>query len=116
MTDITDNKKQFLDPAIKGTLSLLESVKKHAPKVKRVVITSSFAAILDMSKGTWPEHTYTEADWNPVTYEDAASASNPGVPYSASKTFAEKAAFNFVEHEKPQFTVINFFDRVQGSH
>ena len=110
MVGITDNKKQFLDPAIKGTVGLLESVNNHAPKVKRVVITSSFAAILDMSKGTWAEHTYTEADWNPVTYEDAASASNPGVAYSASKTFAEKAAFNFVEHNKPRFTVRYFFE------
>lgn len=33
----TDSKKDLLDPAIIGTTGILESAKKHAPTVKRVV-------------------------------------------------------------------------------
>lgn len=42
---ISDN-REFLDPAIKGTLEVLKSVKKNAPGVKRVVVTSSCAAVV----------------------------------------------------------------------
>lgn len=51
---VTDVQKQLLDPAIIGTTGILKSIKKSAPTVKRVVITSSFAAILDPSKGARP--------------------------------------------------------------
>ena len=35
--NVTDIKKDLLDPAIIGTTGILESAKKHAPTVKRVV-------------------------------------------------------------------------------
>ena len=57
-----------------------------------------------MEKGTWPEHTYTEADWNPVSYSTAKTADG-STAYCASKTFAEKAAFDFVENEHPNFSI-----------
>ena len=98
-----DVQKDLLDPAIIGTTDILRSIKKNAHTVKRVVVTSSFASIVDGSKGTWPEHTYSEADWNPMTLEDARSSPQAG--YRASKTFAEKAAWDFMEKEKPSFTL-----------
>lgn len=69
--NVTDVQKQLLDPAIIGTTGILKSIKKSAPSVKKVVITSSFAAIVNPSKGTWPNHTYSESDWNPLTHEEA---------------------------------------------
>ena len=101
---VQDNVRDLLDPAVKGTTEILKAIKKNNPHVKRVVITSSFASIIDMSKGPWPEHTYSEADWNPVTYEEAKKADG-GTAYCASKTFAEKAAFDFVKNEHPSFTI-----------
>lgn len=101
--NVTDTKKDLLDPAIIGTTGILKAIKAYAPSVKHVVITSSFASIIDGSKGTRPGHTYSEADWNPVTLEEAVQ--NPSNGYRASKTFAEKAAWEFVEKEKPNFTV-----------
>ena len=95
--------KDLLDPAIIGTTGILKSVKKSAPSVRRVVITSSFASIIDANKGTWPDHTYTEADWNPITKEEAPE--NAGNGYRASKTFAERAAWDFIEQESPNFTL-----------
>lgn len=102
---VENNERDLLDPAIKGTTRILEAVHAHAPQVKRVVITSSFAAILDPMKGAWPGKTYTEKDWNPTTYEDAVTTESGAVAYCASKTFAEKAALEFVEKNKPNFTV-----------
>ncbi|TGJ88146.1 hypothetical protein E0Z10_g672 [Xylaria hypoxylon] len=99
-----DAKTEVLDPAIKGTTSILEAVKKYAPTVKRVIVTSSFAAILDASELENASRTWSEADWNPNTYEDGITG-HPGVTYRVSKTLAEKAAWDFKENEKPNFDV-----------
>lgn len=71
--------------------------------MKRVVITSSFASIVDGAKGLRPGHVYSEEDWNPITHKEALE--NPANGYRASKTFAEKAAWEFVEKEKPNFAL-----------
>lgn len=91
--------KDFLDPAIKGTTGILKAIKAHAPTVKRVVITSSFAAIVNPKQHP---PSYSEKDWNPLTWEEAL---DPSLVYRGSKTFAEKAAWEFVEKEKPNFDI-----------
>ncbi|KAK2624282.1 hypothetical protein QTJ16_006232 [Diplocarpon rosae] len=102
--NVTDTKRDLLDPAINGTKGILSAIKKNAPGVTRVVVTSSFASMVNAAKGnSWTEHTYTEADWNPITPEEAVQ--NPSNGYRASKTFAERAAWDFVEEEKPGFTL-----------
>jgi len=102
---VEDNERDLLNPAIKGTEGILTAIQKYNPKVKRVVIISSFASIVNIDKGRWPEHTYSEADWNPVTYETAKNTDNGAVSYCASKVFAEKAAWDFVEKNKPNFSI-----------
>ncbi|KAH7149821.1 ketoreductase [Dactylonectria estremocensis] len=101
---ITDAKKDLIDPAVLGTSGVLAAIKASCPTVKRVVVTSSFAAILNpgLMQSTEPK-TYSEADWSPLTLEDAYH--DPGSAYIVSKTFAEKAAWEFVEKEKPTFTL-----------
>lgn len=98
----------MLIPAIEGTKNLLASVAAHAPQAKRVVITSSFAAMVDFSKGLWPGHTYNEADWNETTY-DYAKTADAIVCYCTSKALAENAAWKFMSEQKPHFdlTVLN---------
>lgn len=104
--EVKNNKEDLLDPAVNGTTEVLKSIRKNNPAVQRVVITSSFASIIDMDKGVRSGYTYTEKDWNPVTYETAARQDTPGaVAYCASKTFAERAAYEFVEKNKPNFSV-----------
>ncbi|KAM5359184.1 hypothetical protein ACJZ2D_014682 [Fusarium nematophilum] len=49
--NIKDNEAEMLVPAIKGTEVLLESVAMHGSDAKRVVFTSSFAAMADFTKG-----------------------------------------------------------------
>ena len=77
--NVQDPVKDFLDPAIKGTTGILHAVKTYAPEVKRVVITSSFAAIVNSKQHP---RVYSEENWNPVTWEEAMDPSNV---YRASK-------------------------------
>lgn len=69
----------FLDPAIKGTTGILKSIKAHASSVRRVVITSSSAAILNPKKH---EKVYDESKWCPITWEEAL---DPKFTYVGSK-------------------------------
>ncbi|KAI1453517.1 NAD(P)-binding protein [Annulohypoxylon moriforme] len=98
----TDARTELLDPAIEGTNSVLRAIKKHAPNVKRVVLTSSFAAIISEADLANPNKTFSEADWNPSTYEDGLKGPPP-TSYRVSKTYAEKTAWDFVKNEKPSF-------------
>lgn len=104
VTEVENNERDLLHPAIEGTKSVLASVAKHAPQVERVVITSSFASIMDPKQGSRPGYIYSEKDWNPTTYEEAKVAGGM-VAYTASKTFAEKAALDFVKEQRPNFTI-----------
>lgn len=84
------NNRDFLDPAVKGTTEMLESVKAVAPSVKRVIVTSSFAAVGDLANADKMRgRTFTEEDWNPLSWDEAVSSPNKGVAYQASKKFAE---------------------------
>lgn len=98
-----DFEKEILDPAIKGTKNAMLSIKDFGPQIKKVVVTSSYAAIAPPDGTFGPEYVLSEESWNPVTYEEALS--HPNHAYRGSKTFAEKAAWEFVEKEKPNFTL-----------
>lgn len=54
-----DVQKNMLDPAINGTVGILKAVKAKAPTVKRVIITSSFAAIINPGR-KWDRYVYSE--------------------------------------------------------
>ncbi|KAE8372511.1 hypothetical protein BDV26DRAFT_297791 [Aspergillus bertholletiae] len=105
--DVIDPMKDFLDPAVKGTRELLTAIKGHAPFVKRVVITSSFAAMVNPNQHP---SVYDENVWNPMTWEEAQDSTHDYAQvYCASKKFAEKEAWDFLAAETPNFdiTVIN---------
>src|SRR5439155_786890 len=63
----------LIEPAVKGTEYLLRSVAKHAREVKRVVVTASFASVLDwkFNPGDRAGYTYTSDDWQTLELEDA---------------------------------------------
>lgn len=99
-----DPKKELVDPAVIGTTGILKALKRSAPGVKRVVVTSSFASVLDEAQFFNPEHTFSEASWNPAGLDDIHSS--PATAYRVSKTLAEKAAWAFVESEKPAWDLV----------
>ncbi|KAF6810811.1 NAD dependent epimerase/dehydratase [Colletotrichum plurivorum] len=104
--DTKDNEKELIIPAINGVKSILSAAASN-PKIKRVVVTSSFASVLDANRKAPPYFTYTGDDWNPLTYEEAAAPETSAVvAYRGSKKFAELAAWDFVEEKKPHFDLV----------
>lgn len=96
--NFSDPQKELIDPAVTGTTSILRAITASAPTVRRVVITSSFAAIINEAHTTDPATTFSEASWNPVTIADIHNS--PATAYRASKTLAERAAWDFVRDPK----------------
>jgi len=102
---VDDNKRDLLDPAIGGGISILEAIKRYGTNVRRLVNTSSFASMLDINTGARAGYTYTEADWNPMSYDEASTAPGPAA-YCASKALAEKAMWDWVAKNKPSFGLV----------
>ncbi|PTX42166.1 nucleoside-diphosphate-sugar epimerase [Christiangramia gaetbulicola] len=86
-SDFDDAQKELIEPAVKGTDNVLSQANK-TPGVKRVVLTSSCAAIYTDAKDVKdaPNNVLTEDIWN-------TTASLDYQPYSYSKTLAEKKAW-----------------------
>ncbi|VVT43692.1 uncharacterized protein SAPINGB_P000102 [Magnusiomyces paraingens] len=97
-----DPLNELLIPALEGTKNILSAIKKHAPQVTSVVITSSFAAILDPSKLHDHSTVFSESTWSPITWEQATT--DLSTSYRGSKTFAEKEFWRFIKEESPNFT------------
>ncbi|GAA5830714.1 hypothetical protein JCM11251_001052 [Rhodosporidiobolus azoricus] len=100
----TDNERDMLLPALRGTLEALESAHK-AETVKQFILTSSFAAMSDYTKGLWPGKTYSENDWCPHTWEEAKNSNDQTFVYVTSKKYSEKAAWDFMAEKKPAFSL-----------
>ncbi|TVY75622.1 putative NADPH-dependent methylglyoxal reductase GRP2, partial [Lachnellula suecica] len=104
---------EFVVIAKRGNEVLLASALKAGPQLSSVVVTSSVAAIIDPREDL--EYTYTEADWAAGALEQAEKDNEAGVStpagrlYSASKTAADRAFWQFRETHKPKFamTTIN---------
>lgn len=85
---IPKHEDELIIPARDGTLRVLRAARDAG--VKRVVLTSSFAAV---GYGhAEQEATFTEKDWTDPTQPDV-------VPYTKSKTLAERAAWDFIARE-----------------
>ena len=75
--------------------------------VQRIVITSSFAAVMDINRKAPPYFTYTAEDWNPLTYEESIDPSTSAVvAYRGSKKFAELEAWNYIKEKKASFDIV----------
>ncbi|KAF9231200.1 hypothetical protein BU15DRAFT_56475, partial [Melanogaster broomeanus] len=99
---------ELIIPAVNGTVGMLKSVlKDESTKVKRVVITSSGAAVLREDPNPL---TFTELDWNDQCLEILKKFVDEGrkneapnmVKYRASKTLAERSAWEFVNSPENQ--------------
>ncbi|KAK1641474.1 ketoreductase [Colletotrichum phormii] len=91
--NVTDPKRDLIDPAVFGTTGVYKAIKDSCPSVKRVVVvTSSFAAILNPGIAS-------------IGAEKTGCLIDGMMAYVASKVFAERAAWNLVETEKPNFTL-----------
>ncbi|XP_042445709.1 phenylacetaldehyde reductase-like [Zingiber officinale] len=97
---VTDPQAELLDPAVKGTLNVLASCKKGS--IKRVVVTSSMAAVA-----------YNGRPRTPDVVVDDTWFSSPEVCeqdkqwYVLSKTLAEDAAWKFAKENAIDIVTIN---------
>ncbi|KAG9449692.1 hypothetical protein H6P81_009657 [Aristolochia fimbriata] len=89
----TDPEKQVIKPTVDGVLNVLRSCKR-AGTVKRVVFTSS-AGTVNVAENRKP--IYDESSWSDVDF--IRTAKMTGWMYFASKTLAEKAAWEFAGEE-----------------
>lgn len=78
----SDAVKDVLEPAINGTVGVLQAVKDHAHAVRRVVVLSSFAAMINPRTAA-AGAVVDDSSWNPVTWEEAVA--DPRFSYAGSK-------------------------------
>lgn len=93
--DVDDPQRDLVDPAVRGTRSLLEAC-AHTAGVARVILTSSMAAITDEPESG---RVLTEDDWN-------TRSTLSRNPYYLSKTLAEREAWAFVDARRPAWTLV----------
>ncbi|XP_060211318.1 cinnamoyl-CoA reductase CAD2-like [Lycium barbarum] len=98
---VKDPQAELIDPALKGTLNVLGSVAK-TPSVRRVVLTSSVAAITFNGKPRMPEIVVDETWWS-----DPDFCRESQLWYVLSKTLAEDAAWKFVKEKAFDMVTIN---------
>ncbi|XP_018015562.1 LOW QUALITY PROTEIN: NADPH-dependent aldehyde reductase ARI1-like [Hyalella azteca] len=82
------SEQSLVKPAVEGTKRVLSAAAKAG--IKKVVVTSSFAAVSADPAPADPSKKFDEEDWT--------DTSNPAVTsYSKSKTLAERAAWDLLE-------------------
>ncbi len=95
---VPKDENELIVPAREGTLRVLRAARDA--EVKRVVLTSSFAAV---GYGHAPQSApFTEKDWTDLNGEGIS-------PYVKSKTLAERAAWEFIGREgwRLELAVVN---------
>ena len=94
---LPDHEDDLIKPALTGTQRILK-LSATNPQIKKIIITSSFAAVGDTFNG---QTVFNESDWSDPNNNKISA-------YNKSKTLAEKSAWDFME-SNPSFklTVIN---------
>ncbi|GMI78920.1 hypothetical protein like AT5G19440 [Hibiscus trionum] len=88
---VKDPQVEMLEPAVKGTLNVLRSCAK-VPSIRRVIITSSLAAVMLTGK-----HLADDVVVDETWFSDPVVCEKSKQWYMLSKTLAEKAARDFSE-------------------
>ncbi|EJS43729.1 YGL039W [Saccharomyces arboricola H-6] len=95
----TDFEKDLLTPAVNGTKSILEAIKKYAADtVEKVVVTSSVAALVAPVDMSITNLVVNEESWNRDTWESCQATAV--FAYAGSKKFAEKTAWDFLKENQ----------------
>lgn len=97
-----DPQVELLDPAIKGTINVLNSCAKF-PCVKRVVLTSSMAAMVWNDQPTTTPDDVIDESW----FSDPEYCRREKRWYALSKTLAEETAWQFAKEKGIDLVSIN---------
>ncbi|XP_020532824.2 phenylacetaldehyde reductase isoform X1 [Jatropha curcas] len=98
---INDPQIELVDPAVKGTLNVLRSCAK-VPSIKRVIVTSSFAALPYSRKPLNPDVVVDET-W----FSDPAVCEERKLWYQLGKTLGEQAAWKFAKENNMDLITIH---------
>ncbi|GLJ49835.1 hypothetical protein SUGI_1058910 [Cryptomeria japonica] len=98
---VKDPQAELLDPAVKGTINVLEACAK-TPSVKRVVITSSMAAVAYNRRPRGPDTVVDETWFSDVDYSREQQNW-----YQLSKTLAEETAWKMAKDKQLDIVTIN---------
>ena len=90
-----EDEDEVIIPARTGTLNVLKAA--TANRIKRVVLTSSVAAVMS---GNRDSGAFTDQDWTDLSRTDLS-------PYVKSKTVAEKAAWEYAKENELELVAIN---------
>nr|QFQ61498.1 dihydroflavonol 4-reductase [Dryopteris erythrosora] len=100
---VEDPQKDVIEPAVQGTLNVLNACVKSS-SVKRVIHVSSAAAIRFSGKEV-AEQVFDESCWTDVDF--CIDNKIPGWPYFVGKTLGEKAAVEFAKEHNLDLVVVN---------
>jgi nucleoside-diphosphate-sugar epimerase len=89
------DENEVIVPAKTGTLNVLKAATANG--IKRVVLTSSVAAVMSGSRDSG---TFTDQDWTDLSRTDLS-------PYVKSKTVAEAAAWDYAEQNELELVSVN---------
>lgn len=95
LLEVKNPQHELVDPAVNGTLNVLRATQR-ADTVKRLVLTSSVAAITDEPDS---HYVFTEQDWN-------RKSSLTRNAYFYSKVMAERAAWDFMSRQHTGFDMV----------
>ena len=93
---------EIIDPAVNGTLSVLKAAHTHGGSVRRVVVLSSTAAVFRVPPDGQPV-VLDESAWNEqaiATIKEKGRDADAVTKYRASKTLAERAAWDWWNEKK----------------
>ncbi|GAX75613.1 hypothetical protein CEUSTIGMA_g3057.t1 [Chlamydomonas eustigma] len=102
---VEDQQQQLIDPAVTGTRNVMEAAAKHKHSLKRIVLTSSVAAVHDCHQKQIPKRAdgkWSEEDFN----ETSTLEGSPPEGYWLSKVLAEKEAWTLAKQHGLDLVII----------
>ncbi|KAM3420076.1 hypothetical protein BST61_g3381 [Cercospora zeina] len=106
-----DFRKDYVEPAVSGSLAILQEAVKH-DQIKLVVVTSSILALVPLG-GLANTNRRVQANTGErlpvdVDMQFPGGFAGHGLRYSASKILAHQATRDFVEKQKPHYKLVTF--------
>ncbi|KAK5994180.1 Putative uncharacterized oxidoreductase [Cladobotryum mycophilum] len=101
----SDLQKDYLNPAIHGTVSILEAA-GSAPSVKKVVIMSSILSLLPLGSLGKASYFAKENSGEKFVIDLEKVVAESGSMYQTSKILAHQASRDWIGEHKPKFGVV----------
>ncbi|GAB1195894.1 hypothetical protein APSETT444_005159 [Aspergillus pseudonomiae] len=105
------DKETYFTPAVKGTTALLKAASK-VPSIRKVVVTSSMAALVPLTGVPEGGVIQENNDWDLSVDEDGSfedptnPAATPMTLYMASKLLSDAATWDFWKTAKPKYALV----------